>query len=99
VQKKRQYVEAPCTSAADSTASPKKYHYTNMPGQSYIWQSGQVFYKPYLIGAGKTITINAEFDWSRQYLEKNFGVSVWAEKQAVTLQEKSGKASASWYLF
>lgn len=70
-----------------------------MPGQAFIWHSGQTYFKPYSIAAGATITINTEFDWSRPNIEKNFAVTVWAEKQAVKLTEKSGKPSASWYLY
>lgn len=99
VQKKRQYVQTPCTDAAISTAVPRKYHYTNMPGSAFIWDSGQVYFKPYAIAAGATIAVNVEIDWTRPYLEKNFAVTVWAEKQAVKLTEKNLKPSASWYLY
>jgi hypothetical protein len=54
-----------------------------MPGLAYIWDSGQIYYKPYAITAGMTITVNTELDWTRPYIEKNFAVTVWAEKQAV----------------
>jgi hypothetical protein len=99
VQKKRQYVQAPCTDGATSTTTPRKYHYTNMPGQAFIWESGQVYYKPYTIAAGATVAVNVELDWNRPNIERNFSVTVWATKQAVKLTEKSGKPSASWYLY
>ena len=78
---------------------PYKYHYTNMPGSAFIWDSGQTYFKPYAIAAGKTIAVNTELDWTRSNIEKNFAVQVWAEKSAVTLKEKSGKVSKSWYLY
>lgn len=80
MHKDRQYVEAPCTGAASSNASPYRYMYTNMPGSAYIWDSGQLYYKPYSIAAGATIAVNTELDWSRPYIEKDFSVTVWAEQ-------------------
>jgi hypothetical protein len=74
VHKKRQYVEAPYTDAAKSTATPYKYHYTNMPGSAFIWDSGQTYFKPYAIAAGATIAVNTELDWTRSYIEKDFAV-------------------------
>ena len=103
VQKKRQYVEAPCTDAAISTTTPRKYHYTSGPSQAYIWDSGQAYYKPIAMTAGQTIKIVTELDWTRPNIEKNFGVQVWGTKAAVTIKEAttttSSKPSASWYLY
>ena len=99
LHKKRQYVEAPCTDCVTSTSSPVKKHYTSMPNSTWVWNQGSLHHKPYAIGAAKTITVYTELDWTRSNIEKSFSVQVWAEKQAVTLKEKSAKASASWYLY
>ena len=64
-----------------------KFHYTNMPGQAFIWNNGQTYFKPYTINPSRSIAINVELDWNRPYIAKNFGVSVWATKKAVTLKE------------
>ena len=99
LHKRRQYVEAPCTDAAISTSTPIKRHYTSMPNSTYIWSQGSLYHKPYAIAAGKTITVYTELDWTRSNIEKSFSVQVWADQQAVTLNEKSGKASTSWHLY
>ena len=70
-----------------------------MPNSAWVWDHSFISHKPYAIGAGKTIYVYTELDWTRSNIEKNFSVQVWADKQAVTLKEKSGKASASWYLY
>lgn len=70
-----------------------------MPGSAWVWNSGQIYFKPYAIQQGKTIQVITELDWNRPYIEKNFAVQVWGEKAKVTLKEKNGKVSKSWYLY
>lgn len=96
VSMRRQYVEAPCTSAATSTASPYKYHFTSMPGQSRIWDEGATHYTPYAIAAGATITVIVELDWTRTNIQKDMSLVVWGDKAKVTIKHSTLTASATY---
>jgi hypothetical protein len=48
--------------------------------------------------AGQTIQVNAEFDWSRKYVRKDFSVTARSSSVPVIIKESTGLASASYIL-
>lgn len=52
VHNRRQYVEAPCTDAANDAVT---YHYSTGPMGGRLWDEGATYHTPYTIAAGATV--------------------------------------------
>lgn len=102
VHARRQYVEEPCTQAADEQIiDGAKAHfvaYLNLD-QGKQWDSGSGSFDPYQAEAGEEIEITLEIDWTRPHMAKDFAVTAWGEVGKVTITESSGKLSASYRVF
>ena len=96
VHNKRQYVEAPCTDAANSTT---RYHYTAAPWETRIWREGYTYYAPYNIAAGATVQITMELDVTRPNFAQDFAISVWGSVNKPTIAESTGLASKNYYQY
>jgi hypothetical protein len=62
--------------------SNNKYHLAKFNNENNLfgyYDKGYVFFKPYNIAAGASVTVETEIDWNRPQMEPSFSVTAWGE--------------------